>query len=106
MQISIIKIGGNVIDFPEKLDEFLALFAKFPGHKILIHGGGVLASRFGESMGVMPEMVDGRRITDKDTLDIVTMVYAGLINKNILLIPFKKIKSVMEASAIPAKRAP
>jgi acetylglutamate kinase len=84
MKISIIKIGGNVIDFPEKLDEFLALFAKFPGHKILIHGGGIMASRFGESMGVMPEMVDGRRITDKDTLDIVTMVYAGLINKNMV----------------------
>lgn len=84
MKISIIKIGGNVIDFPEKLDEFLALFAKFPGQKILVHGGGVMASRFGESLGVMPEMVDGRRITDKDTLDVVTMVYAGLINKNIV----------------------
>ncbi|PZX54915.1 acetylglutamate kinase [Algoriphagus chordae] len=84
MKISIIKIGGNVIDFPEKLDEFLALFAKFPGHKILVHGGGIMASRFGESLGVMPEMVDGRRITDKDTLDVVTMVYAGLINKNIV----------------------
>lgn len=84
MKISIIKIGGNVIDFPEKLDEFLVLFSKFPGNKILVHGGGVMASRFGESMGVMPEMVDGRRITDKDTLDIVTMVYAGLINKNLV----------------------
>ncbi|MCH7403215.1 acetylglutamate kinase [Belliella kenyensis] len=84
MKISIIKIGGNVIDFPEKLDEFLFLFSRFPGKKILIHGGGVLASKFGESMGVMPEMVDGRRITDKDTLDIVTMVYAGLINKQIV----------------------
>jgi len=84
MKISIIKIGGNVIDFPEKLNEFLALFANFPGHKILVHGGGVMASRFGESLGVMPEMVDGRRITDQETLDVVTMVYAGLINKNIV----------------------
>ncbi|WP_339754814.1 acetylglutamate kinase [Algoriphagus aquimarinus] len=84
MKISIIKIGGNVIDFPEKLDEFLAIFAKFPGHKILVHGGGIMASRFGESLGVMPEMVDGRRITDQDTLDVVTMVYAGLINKNLV----------------------
>ncbi|REG92702.1 acetylglutamate kinase [Algoriphagus antarcticus] len=84
MKISIIKIGGNVIDFPEKLDEFLSLFAKFPGHKILVHGGGIMASRFGESLGVMPEMVDGRRITDQETLDVVTMVYAGLINKNIV----------------------
>lgn len=84
MKISIIKIGGNVIDFPEKLNGFLALFAKFPGAKILVHGGGIMASRFGESLGVMPEMVDGRRITDQDTLDIVTMVYAGLINKNMV----------------------
>lgn len=84
MNISIIKIGGNVIDYPEKLDEFLYLFSRFPGKKILIHGGGVMASKFGESMGAMPEMVDGRRITDKDTLDIVTMVFAGLINKQIV----------------------
>jgi len=84
MNISIIKIGGNVIDYPEKLDEFLQLFSKIPGKKILVHGGGVMASKFGESLGVMPEMVDGRRITDKDTLDIVTMVYAGLINKQIV----------------------
>ncbi len=84
MKISIIKIGGNVIDYPGKLEAFLDQFAKFPGQKILVHGGGVMASRFGESLGVMPEMVDGRRITDEDTLDVVTMVYAGLINKNIV----------------------
>ncbi|MDN3204477.1 acetylglutamate kinase [Algoriphagus sediminis] len=84
MKISIIKIGGNVIDYPEKLNEFIQQFSKFPGKKILVHGGGVMASRFGESLGVMPEMVDGRRITDKDSLDIVTMVYAGLINKNMV----------------------
>ena len=84
MKISVIKIGGNVIDYPEKLEEFLAIFAKVPGYKVLVHGGGVMASRFGESLGVMPEMVDGRRITDKDTLDIVTMVYAGLINKSLV----------------------
>lgn len=84
MTISIIKIGGNVIDHPEKLDEILQLFAKFPGKKILIHGGGVLASKFGEKLGISPQMVDGRRITDQETLDIVTMVYAGLINKQIV----------------------
>ncbi|WP_373495306.1 acetylglutamate kinase [Aquiflexum sp.] len=84
MNISIIKIGGNVIDFPEKLDEFLFLFSRFPGKKILVHGGGIMASKFGENLGVMPQMVDGRRITDKDTLEIVTMVYAGLINKQIV----------------------
>lgn len=84
MQINIIKIGGNVIDYPQKLEEFLFLFSRFPGKKILVHGGGIMATKFGESMGVMPKMVDGRRITDADTLDIVTMVYAGLINKQIV----------------------
>lgn len=84
MTISIIKIGGNVIDFPEKLDEFLSILSKFPGKKILVHGGGILASKFGEKIGIIPSMVDGRRITDKETLDLVTMVYAGLINKQIV----------------------
>ncbi|HLW19771.1 MAG TPA: acetylglutamate kinase [Cyclobacteriaceae bacterium] len=84
MTISIVKIGGNVIDNPENLQAFLMLFSKFPGTKILIHGGGVMASRFGESMGVMPQMKDGRRITDLETLQVVTMVYAGLINKQLV----------------------
>lgn len=84
MTISIIKIGGNVIDDPEKVDSFLNLLAKFPGRKILIHGGGVMASRLGETIGIKPQMKDGRRITDQDTLQIVTMVYAGLINKQLV----------------------
>lgn len=84
MTISIIKIGGNVIDHPEQLEAFLTLFAEFPGKKVLIHGGGVLASRLGESMGIVPQMKDGRRITDKETLQVVTMVYAGLINKQLV----------------------
>lgn len=84
MTISLIKIGGNVIDHAENLDAFLKLFSQFPGKKILVHGGGVMASRFGETLGVMPKMKDGRRITDQDTLRIVTMVYAGLINKQLV----------------------
>ncbi|MDN3667814.1 acetylglutamate kinase [Echinicola jeungdonensis] len=84
MKISIVKIGGNVIDDPEKLEEFLSLFSRLEGKKILVHGGGVMASKFGESLGIKPQMVDGRRITDKETLEVVTMVYAGLINKNIV----------------------
>lgn len=84
MTISIIKIGGNVIDNPPKLEAFLKLFSRFPGNKILIHGGGIMASRFGETLGVMPQMKDGRRITDQDTLHVVTMVYAGLINKQLV----------------------
>ncbi|GGZ30889.1 acetylglutamate kinase [Echinicola pacifica] len=84
MNISIVKIGGNVIDNPEKLEDFLLLFARLEGKKILVHGGGVMASKIGESMGIQANMVDGRRITDEPTLDIVTMVYAGLINKKIV----------------------
>ncbi|QDH80852.1 acetylglutamate kinase [Echinicola soli] len=84
MNISIVKIGGNVIDDPQKLDEFLLLFSRLEGKKILVHGGGVMASKFGSSLGIEPKMVDGRRITDADTLDVVTMVYAGLINKKIV----------------------
>src|SRR5690606_4669969 len=86
MTISIIKIGGNVIDHPEKLESFLTLFGQFPGKKVLVHGGGVMASRLGERMGIMPQMKDGRRITDKETLEVVTMVYAGLINKQLVAI--------------------
>lgn len=84
MEINVIKIGGNVIDHPEKSNEFLRAFANFQGYKILVHGGGVLASRIGASLGITPKMVDGRRITDAETLDVVTMVYAGLINKQLV----------------------
>ncbi|AGA80062.1 acetylglutamate kinase [Echinicola vietnamensis] len=84
MKISIVKIGGNVIDDPAKLQEFLMLFARLEGKKILVHGGGVMASKFGQQLGIEPKMVDGRRITDEATLDVVTMVYAGMINKKIV----------------------
>ncbi|KEO75862.1 acetylglutamate kinase [Anditalea andensis] len=84
MKISIIKIGGNVIDFPDKLDHFLSLFEEVPGQKVLVHGGGVLATRLSERLGITPNMVEGRRITDQETLEVVTMVYAGLVNKQIV----------------------
>lgn len=80
----IIKIGGNIIDDSEKLSSFLQSFASIDSRKILIHGGGKLATRLAEQMGVEQQMVDGRRITDAETLKIVTMVYAGYINKNIV----------------------
>lgn len=80
----IIKVGGNVIDNSEKLHNFLLKFASLEGHKILIHGGGKIATDLSRTMGIEPRMVDGRRITDIETLRVVTMVYAGLINKNIV----------------------
>jgi len=80
----IIKIGGNVLDDPESLDQFLDHFAALPGHKILIHGGGKIATRIGAQMGLEPQYIDGRRITDAATLQLVTMVYGGLVNKQIV----------------------
>lgn len=83
-KLTIIKIGGNVIDNSEKLHYFLQDFTNLPGYKILVHGGGKIATELGESLGIEAKMVDGRRITDIETLRIVTMVYAGLINKNMV----------------------
>lgn len=83
-QLIIIKIGGNIIDDENRLTSFLQQFAALKGNKILIHGGGKLATKLAEQMGIQQQMVDGRRITDGETLKIVTMVYAGYINKNIV----------------------
>jgi len=80
----VIKIGGNIVDNPTLLTSCLQAFAKVKGHAILIHGGGKLATTLASSMGVEQKMVEGRRITDEATLKIVTMVYAGYINKNIV----------------------
>jgi acetylglutamate kinase len=80
----IIKVGGNIIDDERKLSAFLADFAALPGRKILVHGGGKLATRMADQLNIPQQMVDGRRITDEETLRIVTMVYAGYINKSII----------------------
>lgn len=82
--ITVLKIGGNVIDNPAALKAFLAEFAALEGPRILVHGGGKLATRLAERLELKVQMVDGRRITDKGTLDVVTMVYAGLVNKQIV----------------------
>jgi acetylglutamate kinase len=82
--LKVIKIGGNIIDNQDALQTFLEQFSKIEGPKILIHGGGKLASQLANQMNVEVKMVDGRRITDQPTLDIITMVYAGKINKNIV----------------------
>ena len=83
--LKIIKIGGNIIDDEHLLTNFLAQFSKIKGLKILVHGGGKLATQLAEKTGVKVNMIDGRRITDTETLDIITMVYAGKINKNIVV---------------------
>ena len=81
--IRIIKIGGNVVDNPELLKKFVRDLAVMPGMKILVHGGGVMASQMQKAMGMAPQMVEGRRVTDEETLKVVTMVYAGWCNKSI-----------------------
>jgi acetylglutamate kinase len=80
----VIKIGGNVIDNPEASSRFLAVFAKLPGMKILVHGGGKVATQIAARLQIETQMVEGRRITDKPMLDVVTMVYGGLVNKNLV----------------------
>lgn len=80
----IIKIGGNVIDHEQSLQEFLIGFASVQGLKILIHGGGKIASKMGEQLGIKSNYINGRRITDDATIDLVTMVYGGLVNKKIV----------------------
>ena len=83
-QLTIIKIGGNIIDDEAALDSFLADFAAMPGFKLLVHGGGKLATRMSEKLGIATQLVDGRRITDADALQVITMVYAGWINKQLV----------------------
>ena len=83
-KISIVKIGGNVIENKTELSKFLELFASLSGLKILVHGGGKLATQLATNLGIESKMVDGRRITDAETLEVITMVYAGLTNKNIV----------------------
>ncbi|WP_419698156.1 acetylglutamate kinase [Mucilaginibacter sp. NFX135] len=83
-RLYIIKIGGNVIDNSENLYHFLKDFEGLNGFKILVHGGGKVATQIAEELGIEAKMVDGRRITDIETLRVVTMVYGGLINKNIV----------------------
>ena len=82
--LSIIKIGGNIIDNPTELSLFLTDFSNIEGNKILVHGGGKSATKMAQSIGLVPQMIDGRRITDQPMLDVVVMIYAGEINKNIV----------------------
>ncbi|MDO9260794.1 MAG: acetylglutamate kinase, partial [Flavobacteriaceae bacterium] len=94
-KVYIIKIGGNVIDDADGLEKFLNDFSKIDEYKILVHGGGKLANELAKKLGVSQSMVNGRRITDAETLKIVTMVYAGLINKQLVAtLQSKKINAI------------
>jgi len=110
-QLFVIKIGGNVIDDAGSLRVFLTNFASIKAKKILVHGGGKIATKIGEQLGIQSNYVNGRRITDEATIDLVTMVYGGLVNKKIVA----KLQSLhcdaigltgADANIIPAVKRP
>lgn len=83
-KLTIIKVGGKIVEEADTLAQLLTDFAQIPGLKILVHGGGRSATKLAERLGIKSQMVNGRRITDAETLKIVTMVYGGLVNKTIV----------------------
>ncbi len=83
-KLSVVKIGGNVIEDTVKLKSFLTDFAQMAGPKILVHGGGKKATAMANQLNIPVQIIDGRRITDEKNLDIITMLYGGKINKNIV----------------------
>ena len=110
-QLFVIKIGGNVIDSEKNLSAFLDDVANIKGKKILIHGGGKIATRIGEQLGIAPNYTNGRRITDAATIDLVTMVYGGLVNKKIIAqLQAKGCNAIgltgADANIIPAEKRP
>ncbi len=82
--LKVIKIGGNIVDFPDALNTMLQEFAALEGEKILVHGGGRVATKVSAALGIETKMVEGRRVTDRETVEVVTMVYAGGVNKGIV----------------------
>ena len=82
--VTVVKIGGNVVDNPNALGRFVGEFAAMPGRKILVHGGGKEATRLSARLEIPTTMIEGRRVTSRETLDVVTMVYAGLVNKRVV----------------------
>ncbi|MGV3641342.1 MAG: acetylglutamate kinase [Adhaeribacter sp.] len=109
--LNVIKIGGNIIDDEVKLQAFLADFARLSGPRILVHGGGKIATEVARGLGIEAQLVEGRRITDADMLRIVTMVYGGLVNKDIVA----KLQALgtmalgltgADANIIPARKRP
>src|SRR5664279_3140846 len=107
----IIKIGGNVIDNEDTLHSFLSDFSSINGKKILVHGGGKIATAIGDKLGIQSKYIDGRRITDDETIDLVTMVYGGLVNKKTVA-HLQSLQcnaiglSGADANVLPAKKRP
>ena len=83
-KLTIVKVGGKIVEEPDSLKKLLNDFSKIEGYKVLVHGGGRSATAVAERMGIESKMVNGRRITDLEMLKVVTMVYGGLVNKQIV----------------------
>ena len=83
-KLVLIKVGGKIVEEEETLRQLLNDFAAIEGYKVLVHGGGRSATKLAAQLGIESKMVNGRRITDAETLKVVTMVYGGLVNKNIV----------------------
>ena len=108
-KLFIVKIGGNIIDDEKKLSSFLQSFSSIKSYKILVHGGGKLATEIGEKLGIESKYINGRRITDDKTIDLVTMVYGGLINKKMVAqLQAESCNAIgftgADANIIPAKK--
>ena len=84
MKLTLVKVGGAIVENADSLRLLLDRFASIEGHKVLVHGGGRSATRIAEQLGLPQQMIAGRRVTDAETLRVVTMVYAGLVNKEIV----------------------
>lgn len=82
--LTVVKVGGKIVETPESLEKLLNNFSQIEGHKLLVHGGGRSATAFASKLGIETQMIDGRRVTSAEMLDVVTMVYGGLVNKNLV----------------------
>ena len=82
--LKIVKIGGKLMEEEQQLRNFLADFSEMQGPKVLVHGGGIMATQLSEKLGYSTTMLDGRRITDENAIKVIVMTYAGLLNKNIV----------------------
>ncbi|MDD6788239.1 MAG: acetylglutamate kinase [Bacteroidales bacterium] len=94
-QLTIVKVGGAIVESEDSLNNLLSKFSSISGHKLLVHGGGRSATKMAESLGITQTMIGGRRVTDAETLKVVTMVYGGLVNKHIVaLLQAKEVNAL------------
>ena len=89
-QLTIVKVGGNIIDDVGMLNDFIQIFSGINGRKLLVHGGGKIATKTASSLGIETKMIEGRRITGDDMIDVAVMTYAGLVNKKMVALLFKE----------------